>query len=179
MGRTPTDYSKTQMYKLCCRDLEIKEIYIGHTTNWRNRKNQHRIRANNCDFPVYQFIRENGGWDNWKMVWIEDYPCENKRQAEKRETELIHEYKATLNSTKRPYTSEEQRREYIRKKDKKRHRESEARIKWRKEYNSREDVKEKKRECDRLYREKNRDELNRRLRERRHINKLIDIMFNN
>ena len=46
---------------------------------------------------VYQFIRENGGWDNFDMILIEEYECENRLQAEQRERYWIETLKAELN----------------------------------------------------------------------------------
>lgn len=98
-----TDYTKSIIYKLCCKDLLINDIYIGHTTNFNDRKKRHKYNCNNenekrHNLYVYQFIRNNGGWDNWVMIKIEDYPCNNKLDVEKREREFIELYKATLNS---------------------------------------------------------------------------------
>ena len=42
-------------------------------------------------------IRENGGWDCFSMVKIEDFPCENGRDAEAREDQLMRELKANMN----------------------------------------------------------------------------------
>ena len=41
------DYSKTVIYKIVCNDLEVKDIYVGSTSNFRNRKNKHKIKCNN------------------------------------------------------------------------------------------------------------------------------------
>ncbi len=46
----------------------------------------------------YSFIRQNGGWDNWKAEWIENYPCNNKAEANARLYVLINELKPTLNN---------------------------------------------------------------------------------
>jgi hypothetical protein len=40
MPKNQTDYSKTIIYKLCCLDTDVKDIYIGHTTHFTSRKNQ-------------------------------------------------------------------------------------------------------------------------------------------
>ena len=66
-------------------DVEIKNPYIGSTTNFRGRKWNHKDCCNNpnhkyYNIKQYQYIRDNGGWDVWKMVWIEDYPCKSKRE---------------------------------------------------------------------------------------------------
>ena len=56
------DYSKTIVYKLCCKDPNIEDIYIGSTCNLRKRKNQHKnscINEKNSNYSnrVYIFIR--------------------------------------------------------------------------------------------------------------------------
>lgn len=97
MPRNPINYTKTIMYKLCCKDITITDIYIGHTTDFKSRKNNHKSSCNNESEKIYQFIRENGGWYNWDMIMIENYSCNSKIEATKRERELIEELKATLN----------------------------------------------------------------------------------
>ena len=39
-------------------------------------------------------IRDNGGFEMFRMIELEKYPCKDKREAEKRECELIKELKA-------------------------------------------------------------------------------------
>ena len=124
MPKNIVDYSKTKFYKLVCKDIHITKIYVGHTINWIQRKYNHKSNCNNSnskmyDYFVYQFIRENGGWDNWDMVLIEEYECETKLQAEQRERYWIENLKAEINRvipsrTKREYyeTNKEQRKEY-------------------------------------------------------------------
>ena len=53
------------IYKLCCKNTDIKEIYIGSTTNFKRRKYNHKsnyLKKNK--FKVYEFINENEGWEN-------------------------------------------------------------------------------------------------------------------
>ena len=76
MPRKQIDYSKTHFYKIVCKDTNIKDCYVGHTTDFTRRKSQHKhlCYAENdkgYNIYVYEFIRENGGWDNWNMVEIE------------------------------------------------------------------------------------------------------------
>lgn len=96
------DYSKTAIYKLCCRNDEIKDVYVGHTTDIVRRKAQHKYHCNTekskkYNFPVYEFIRNNGGWDNWSLKIIEDYNCGDRASAETRERYWIEELGASLN----------------------------------------------------------------------------------
>jgi len=97
------DYSKTIIYKLCCKDTNIKDIYIGSTSNFKLRKFAHKsdcynISRRHYNYKVYQFIRENGGWENWTMIMVHEYPeCENKLQKESKEREYIELLKPSLN----------------------------------------------------------------------------------
>jgi hypothetical protein len=105
MPRVPTDYSKTCIYKLVHKDdVNNENVYIGSTTNFRKRKNEHKSRilkeGNEHYFQKkYVYIRENGGWDSWEMIEIEKYPCNDKREAETRERYWIEQYKSELNSS--------------------------------------------------------------------------------
>jgi len=115
MPRTPSDYSKTIIYKLCCKDVAITEIYVGHTTNFTRRKQNHKESCNyekNKDYNIYksQFIRANGGFENWAMIQLEAYPCQNKREAEMQERYWIELLKPKLNSMI-PFRTEEELKE--------------------------------------------------------------------
>ena len=90
-----TDYNKTVIYKII--NYEYPDlIYIGSTTNFRIRKNQHKNRTTNPNnekyhLKLYANIRNYGGWDSWKMILIREFPCTNKRQAEKEEDKYMME----------------------------------------------------------------------------------------
>ena len=96
-------YENSIIYKLChCNDLENENIYIGSTTNFRIRKNKHKSNCNNekskdYNIFVYQFIRDNGGWNEWQMIPIEVYPCNDKKELEVRERHHIELLKPKLN----------------------------------------------------------------------------------
>jgi len=96
------DYSKGLIYMLRHKDdINEENIYIGSTTNFIQRKKSHKSHCNNPNDDCYnqkkyQYIRANGGWENWVMEWIEDYPCKSKRELGKREGELT-KGKAKLN----------------------------------------------------------------------------------
>ena len=109
------DYSKTFIYKLCCNDVNVNEIYIGHSTNYKLRNNDHKKCCNNPNSKKYnsykyKFIRENGGYQNWKMIQLYDFPCNSKRAAESEEDKTMRELNATLNS-QRSYVTEEEKKE--------------------------------------------------------------------
>jgi hypothetical protein len=103
MPHLPMDFNKTVMYKIVCRDINIEDCYVGHTTHFKSRKNQHKTCCNNfnskkSEYPLYQFIRKNGGWENWDMIEIEKYPCEDVNEARKRERYWIETFTSSLNT---------------------------------------------------------------------------------
>ena len=109
------DYSNTKLYKIFCLDLSVKDFYIGHTTNMKIREINHRANTNenHCksNLKLYAFIRENGGWENWHMEEIETFSCNNRREAEEYEDKKIQELQPTLNSQRRAYLTEEEKRQ--------------------------------------------------------------------
>jgi len=113
-----SNYSETIMYKIVCKDESVTDSYVGHTTNFHRRKTTHKESCTNeksrvYDLKVYQTIRDNGGLDNWNMIEIEKYPCENIDEAKDRERYWIETLGATLNScipnrTKKEYYMDNQ-----------------------------------------------------------------------
>jgi len=145
------DYSKCIIYKLCCKNLDVKQIYVGSTCNFTRRKNAHKNDSKNPHKPmyntkVYKFIRDNGGFENWDMILVEEYPCENKLQKTKRERYWCEELKSVLNSSVPSRTSKEYKRENKEKLNKQRN-------------EHREKNKEKFNQIQKEYREKNNDKL--------------------
>jgi hypothetical protein len=119
MPRRAVDYSKTVIYKIQHNEDESL-LYIGSTTDFTNRKSQHKCACNNETIKdyhrkVYRMIRENGGWDCFTMVKIEDFPCVDGRDAEAREDELMRQMNANMNAN-RAFIEDpaEQRRVYDR-----------------------------------------------------------------
>ena len=105
MPRIAIDYSNVIFYQIACKDLTVEERYIGHTTNFTNRKNQHKRSCNDSKYKdhtsyLYSYIRENGGWNNWEMVMIEICDCDNRLEALKKERDYIELFEASLNSAK-------------------------------------------------------------------------------
>ena len=52
-------------------------------------------------------IRENGGWDSFKIMIIKEYPCLNKIELLIEEERLMKEFKTLLNSKKAYFIYEE------------------------------------------------------------------------
>lgn len=100
MPKSIIDYSNTIIYKIYCKDDTIKDMYVGHTTNFVKRKYSHKTMCANVNnkLKIYKIIRENGGWDNWEMVEIAKYNCKDNTEARIKEYEHYNSLKATLNS---------------------------------------------------------------------------------
>ena len=107
------DYANTHIYKLHCLNTDVKEFYIGHTTNPKQRDINHKARtnANNCksNMKLYQFIRKHGGYDNWYMKILQKYNYNSFEEAIEREQFWIDELKPQLNDYK-AVISEEQKK---------------------------------------------------------------------
>jgi len=162
MPKIPTDYTKTIIYKLVHKeDFDNANIYIGSTTNFRQRKGAHKNCCNNendkkYNQKNYQSIRNNGGWNEWNMIEIEKYPCNDKREAETKEEYWRTHFNAVLNSkaccsltnNKTEYNKmyRETNKEKIAEKDKK----------------YRDKNKEKTAEYDKIYNEVNKDKISER-----------------
>ena len=99
MPRTNIKYQNTIIYKIVCNDLNMKEVYVGSTTDFVRRKTHHKSNCmNNKCTMIYTVINKNGGWKNWSMIEIEKYPCNDKREAESRERHHYELLQANLNS---------------------------------------------------------------------------------
>ena len=103
MPRTPIDYSKTIIYKLVKNDdYDNANIYIGSTTDFIRRKNKHKsdcncVTSKSYNDKKYQYIRDNGGWEEWNMIEVEKFPCNDKREAEAREEYWRCHFNSQLN----------------------------------------------------------------------------------
>jgi len=103
MPKVEIDYSNTIIYKIVCKDPSIKDVYVGHTINFVQRKYAHKQTCNNINSPcynlkLYKTIRENGNWSNWDMSIVNFYNCKNSLEARQKEQEYYILLGATLNS---------------------------------------------------------------------------------
>ena len=103
MPKTEIDYSNTIIYKIICSDPSVNDVYVGHTTNFIQRKHGHKQNCINAKSPsyncnLYKIIRQNGGWSNWRMEIINFYNCKDQYEARIEEQEHFTLLNATLNS---------------------------------------------------------------------------------
>ena len=157
MPKTPMDYSKCSIYKIEHFENESL-VYVGHTTNFNKRKGRHKSNCMNengkaFNFKLYQMIRDNGGFDRFKMIEVEKYPCKDNREAERREDEIMKELKASMNTYK-SFRTDEERKKYNKE--------------YNKEYNekNKEYIKDRKQEYNKEYRETNKEIITKKLKEK-------------
>jgi hypothetical protein len=142
------------IYKIVCNDVSITDFYVGSTSNIRNRKYQHKSDCNNenrksYNLKIYQTIRTNGGWDNWRMVVLEEMvEGTTLLQSRMREEHYRLELQSTLNlkSCGTGLTIKEYKKEY----DNEYHK-TEKFKKYQKEYCKTDKYKEYKKEYNKQY----------------------------
>ena len=102
MPRKYVDYSRTYIYHLTCKTKEISDAYISYTTNLTQRKYKHKRETldNTYRTKLYDSIRKNGGWANWKCIILEECACNNENQAKDLANSYIIKMKPNLNDEK-------------------------------------------------------------------------------
>lgn len=85
-------------YLISCNNQNIKDKYVGRTTNFDIRKQSHNRMSKSSNLKLYRKIRECGGWNNWKMKIIYEADCKNNKEASYIEQKYIDMYKCNLNS---------------------------------------------------------------------------------
>jgi len=156
------NYQNACIYRITCKDKTVKESYVGSTTNLYNREIDHKSVCNNpnskdYNINLYQFIREHGGWDNWVMEKVYDYPCNDKNELLKEERKVFEFYNDTLNTVIPSRTKKESAREW---REKNKETIAEKKREWR------EKNKETIAENDKEYREKNKEKIAEKNREK-------------
>jgi hypothetical protein len=66
------------------------------------------MKIANVILKKYITIRENGGWDNWGMIEIEKYPCNDDNVGRARKRYCNEVINANMNSVK-PYIKEDEK----------------------------------------------------------------------
>jgi hypothetical protein len=149
-------------YKIVSKNENIKELYVGKTTNFKMRVKDHKRSCYNenrkaYNIKLYKYIRENGGWNNFNFIEIEKGEYNDKDSAF-RERYWVENLNANLNSNIPSRTDKELKKEYY-----------EKNIEKIKEYreNNKKIIKEKKKE----YYEKNKEYLKEKRKEYYYKNK--------
>jgi hypothetical protein len=152
------------IYKLYCKNNEIKDCYIGSTGNIKTRIKEHKYSCNNENLKKYNqykyvYIRENGGFDNWDFKILCKCPKDDRYKMERWYIENCKE--SNLNKSIPTRTHKEyynKNKDKIKEKYKEYKKEYYQKNKeYKKEY--REKNKEKKKEYHKEYREKNKEKI--------------------
>lgn len=94
------------VYLIECKDPAIKDFYIGGTIrSFSERRGGHKKACNNKKWLdhnhyKYKFIRDNGGWNNWRMTVIEYIDVEDENDLRLYEQLWIDTLNPTLNKNK-------------------------------------------------------------------------------
>jgi hypothetical protein len=172
------------IYKLIKKDaINDDMIYIGSTEDIKDRMSKHKHSCNNIknqsyNCKVYKYIRDNGGWDEWKYEIIDEVEVDDREDATRYEGEYIIKYDAInklnvgvagrcLNKSKEKYDKEyrNKNKDLISQKKKEKYQQNKDDINQRRK--ERYDRNKQKQ-----YREQNKDAINERQRERRRLAKL-------
>ena len=118
MPLKPIDFTNAVVYKIVCKDTDIPDTYVGSTTNFTKRKCSHKFNCNNqksngYNLQVYQFIRAHDGWNNWDMIEIEKYPCNDSNELHARERYWIETLKSSLNKQIPTQTVKDYKQQYF------------------------------------------------------------------
>lgn len=161
-------------YKIICKDETITDCYVGSTKNMKNRIKDHKTLSITKNFKVYEFIKNNGGWDNWKfevMITIElDDDGDDRYVIEQQYIESEH---ATLNMIKSYVTPEELKKNISKKNHKYYNNNIEKEAERKRIYRSSEINKETEKKSNLLWRKNNREKINEYKREYRKKNKVL------
>lgn len=96
------NFENAVIYKIVCKNPEVTDSYVGSTTNFKRRQKEHKKHCNNensksYNLKVYQFIRDNGGFDNWEFIEIcKANECKNKQDLLKLERNYVDAISSTL-----------------------------------------------------------------------------------
>ena len=155
------------IYKIYCKDENIKDCYIGSTNNLNIRKTNHKTVSNNpnsdrYNLKLYTFIRANGGWENFDFIILEQFETIiKKNDLLKIEGQYIKNNNTTLNCiitgrTKKEWI--EENKEKMKKYNKQYNEENKTKIlEYKKKYQQ--ENREKYKEYNKQYYEENKEQL--------------------
>jgi hypothetical protein len=129
----PVEKLNYTFYKFIHISKDLSELcYVGSTANMVSRRANHKSNCNNANSKLhntllYRTMRENGGFNNFKMIILGTAEQVTKREAQAIEEEYRIKEKANLNSF-RCYTTEEQKAEQLTECDKKYRQNNKAKI---------------------------------------------------
>ena len=154
------------IYVLKSKDTKILDCYIGSTKDLEKRKIQHFYSCrHNSNRKLYNFINNNGGYNNWYIEVIKNIQNITRQDLKKEEKEFILKYKPTLNKNIPLQTNKEWR---SKNKDRLRKNQTRFNYLYKHEYNKKRlENYRKKRDiinlCSKAYYHKNKKKINEKL----------------
>jgi len=94
------DYKNSIIYKIISKNPEISEFYVGSTIDLYKRLHVHKNHCKEKNTMLHSYIRNNGGWSNFKCEVIETFSCQTSNQKRERERYYIELLLPTLNQRK-------------------------------------------------------------------------------
>ena len=123
------------VYSIVCKDTNIQEVYVGSCEDFDRRLRKHKEVYNNKNSKeynknVYQFIRINGGWDNFKFIWLELFKTDDTIFLRQLEQIWMDSFpQELLLNGRRAYATHEDRKEQLRTNGKEYHKKNKEIIK--------------------------------------------------
>ena len=113
MPKKQVNYQNGVIYKIVCNDVNVKDVYVGSTTDFRRRKTAHKksccdINDKHHHLKVYKMINDNNGWDAWQMLEVEKFACNDGNELRARERFHYEQLNANMNSM-RPFITNDER----------------------------------------------------------------------
>ena len=91
-------YKNTIIYKIFSK-TSPENFYIGHTSLKLNyRYAIHRYTYYHKNNKLYKFMKQNGGFVNFKIEILEEFSCDTINEARQKEKDYILLLKPTLNN---------------------------------------------------------------------------------
>ena len=87
------NYANTLIYKIKCKDPLVPDFYLGYSTfTLIHVAKMFQVRCkNDHKWPVCEFVRNNGGFENWVFERLDSKPCTTSLEAR---TELRRHFNA-------------------------------------------------------------------------------------
>ena len=80
------DYKQSKIYTITCED---GAVYVGRTITTLEQRLAVHKSAKNCSIYNHIHTNYNDDWSKSKMELYENYPCNSKKELEKKEGEII------------------------------------------------------------------------------------------
>ena len=172
------------IYLIKHKTCDDKKVYVGSTNNLKKRINIHRHDCNNekrknYNYKLYQYLRENGGFNQYEFIILECYVCNFKHELLCKEDDYIKMYPNNLNQLRAYLTRQEYKKKNIEQKKiyYEEHKKliNEYQKKWREQHKNkifeyakkyREEYKKEIYEKNKKYRENNKEKLNEKSKEK-------------